>query len=53
MMKIILASASPRRKELLETMGIRQFSILKPEFDESSVTADTPAGVYVPAHPLH
>ena len=44
-MDIILASASPRRKELLENMGIKDFDILKPEFDESSVTAADPAAL--------
>ena len=44
-MNIILASGSPRRKELLETMGIRSFTILKPEFDESSVTAPDPGAL--------
>lgn len=33
-MKIILASQSPRRKELLERMGIREFDILSPGVDE-------------------
>lgn len=41
-MNIILASGSPRRKELLENMGIRAFSIVKPDFDESAVTAGDP-----------
>ena len=34
---LVLASGSPRRKELLETMGLRDFTILKPDFDEASV----------------
>lgn len=42
-MNVILASGSPRRKQLLENMGIRGFQIVKPEFDESSVAAGDPA----------
>ena len=34
-MKIILASQSPRRKELLERMGIRDFETISPNVDES------------------
>ena len=44
-MNIILASGSPRRKELLETMGIRSFTVLKPEFDEGAVTAPDPGAL--------
>ena len=33
-MKIILASQSPRRKELLERMGIRDFETISPNVDE-------------------
>lgn len=44
-MNIILASGSPRRKELLETMGIRSFTILKPDFDEGVVTAPDPGAL--------
>ena len=36
-MKIILASASPRRRELLRII-VPQFSCTKPDFDESSIT---------------
>ena len=39
-MNIILASSSPRRRELLAQMGIREFSIVSPEVDE-----------HVPGHP--
>ena len=39
-MNIILASTSPRRRELLGQMGIREFSIVSPEVDE-----------HVPGHP--
>ncbi len=42
-MDIILASGSPRRKQLLETMGIRDFRVLVPDFDESSVALEAPA----------
>ena len=34
-MKIILASQSPRRKELLERMGIQDFETISPNVDES------------------
>ena len=34
-MNIILASQSPRRKELLERMGIRDFETISPNVDES------------------
>ena len=33
-MDIILASKSPRRRELLEQMGVRNFRILTPDIDE-------------------
>lgn len=33
-MKIILASQSPRRRELLTQMGIRDFQIITPDIDE-------------------
>lgn len=39
--KIILASGSPRRKELLEKMGLT-FEIVKSEFDESSIDYKNP-----------
>lgn len=35
-MKIILASKSPRRKELLERMGIQDFETISPNVDESA-----------------
>ena len=44
-MKIILASGSPRRKELLGNMGFSDFTIFKPEFDESVVTAPDPGSL--------
>lgn len=46
MKKFILASASPRRKELLEVMGI-DFEILVSEADEESVPRDVPPKLYV------
>jgi len=44
-MRVILASGSPRRKELLGNMGFEDFTILKPEFDEDAVTAPDPAAL--------
>lgn len=44
-MKLILASGSPRRRELLETMGLREFTVVKPDFDEDAVTAPSPAAL--------
>ena len=46
MTEFVLASASPRRKELLEKMGLK-FSIVVSDADESSVTRDIPIGLYV------
>ena len=46
MEKIILASASPRRKELLDKMGL-DFSILAPDVDESKAGKDMPPELYV------
>ncbi len=34
-MTIVLASASPRRRELLERMGVREFEIISPDADET------------------
>ncbi len=42
MAKIILASQSPRRKELLEKMGVRDFSILVPDAEETLVDGLSP-----------
>jgi septum formation protein len=39
--KLILASKSPRRKDLLEQAGLK-FSIIPSDFDESSVTMSDP-----------
>lgn len=39
-MKIVLASQSPRRRELLEQMGL-EFTTKSPEIDESSYTGPT------------
>ena len=46
MTEIVLASASPRRKELLEKMGL-QFSVVVSEADESTVSRDIPVNLYV------
>lgn len=46
MTEFVLASASPRRKELLEVMGLK-FDIVVSNADESSVSADVPVGIYV------
>ena len=42
-MKIILASQSPRRRELLERMGIRKFDIIVSDADESLEEGLTPS----------
>ena len=44
-MEIILASGSPRRKELLGNMGITDFRIIKPDFEEEGVQAPSPAAL--------
>lgn len=46
MADIILASASPRRRELLENMG-HTFSVIVSEADEDSVAKDVPPEIYV------
>lgn len=46
MKKFILASASPRRKELLEVMGI-DFDVVVSDADEESVARDVPPELYV------
>lgn len=46
MSEIILASASPRRRELLGNMGL-DFSVVVSEADESSVDASVPPHIYV------
>ncbi len=43
-MEIILASGSPRRRELLERMGIREFTVISPDADESLEEGLSPAG---------
>ena len=45
MAKIVLASASPRRQELLRRIGIAEFDIRIPEADESYPANLTPQGV--------
>lgn len=42
----ILASASPRRKELLKVMGL-DFEVVVSQADESSVSTDIPVSLYV------
>ncbi len=42
-MEIILASGSPRRKQLLETMGLCSFRVMVPDFDEDSIALSDPA----------
>lgn len=46
MTKFILASGSPRRKELLSRMGIK-FEVVISDADEKSVTKDVPVRLYV------
>lgn len=46
MTEFVLASASPRRKELLEKMGLR-FSVVVSDVDESVVKRDMPVSLYV------
>lgn len=44
-MDIILASGSPRRKELLERMGIRNFKVISPDIDEVTDPRLSPAEI--------
>ncbi len=46
MSKIILASASPRRRELLSNMGL-DFQVVVSEADETSVDSSVPPHIYV------
>lgn len=46
MRKIVLASASPRRKELLENIGCK-FSVVISDADESGIPKDLEPGTYV------
>ncbi len=46
MSEIILASASPRRRELLANMGL-SFSVVVSEADESAVPPEVPPYIYV------
>ncbi|MBR6793944.1 MAG: septum formation protein Maf [Clostridia bacterium] len=43
-MKILLASASPRRKQLLTELGY-EVEVVRPTFDEDTVTASDPAAL--------
>ena len=45
MAKIVLASGSPRRQELLNRIGITEFDIRVPEADETYPAGLTPAQV--------
>lgn len=46
MSEIILASASPRRRELMENMGLK-FQVIVSDADEESVDSSVPPGIYV------
>ena len=46
MSEIILASASPRRSELLKNMGL-DFSVMVSDADEDSIDASVPPEIYV------
>lgn len=46
MAEIVLASASPRRRELMETMGL-DFSVVVSDADESAADKSVPPGIYV------
>ena len=46
MAEIVLASASPRRKELLKNMGL-DFSVVVSDADESRADSSVPPGIYV------
>ena len=50
-MRIILASQSPRRRELLERMGLRDFRIVTPDIDERSDRPLPPHGWWRPFPP--
>ena len=43
-MKLILASRSPRRRELLGRMGL-EFTVVTPQIDEDAFTAPDPAAL--------
>lgn len=46
MKKIVLASGSPRRKELLKSIGLK-FSVLLTDTDESNISKELPPELYV------
>ena len=50
-MDIILASQSPRRRELLERMGIEDFRIVVSDADETADPALSPIALPFPALP--
>lgn len=43
-MKILLASGSPRRKQLLTELG-HEVTVVKPDFDESQIQCEVPAAL--------
>ena len=46
MYKFVLASKSPRRKELLENIGL-QFTVRESDFDENIITKELEPKLYV------
>jgi septum formation protein len=44
-LNIILASASPRRQQLLENVGLHDFKIIHPDFEESILPGQSPEEV--------
>ena len=44
-MEIILASRSPRRRALLEQMGVSPFRVIAPDIDESAVSGASPGAL--------
>lgn len=44
-MNIILASRSPRRRELLERVGLKEFQVISPDVDERVEPGLSPAGM--------
>lgn len=44
-MNIILASQSPRRRELLERVGLKEFQVISPDVDERVEPGLSPAGM--------
>lgn len=46
-MEIILASASPRRKQLLEMLGVKGLKIIPPQGEEHIAPEETPIGAVI------